>query len=353
MELFVDIKRRLPGFQLNIKFTAGRQAIGLLGASGAGKTMTLRCIAGIERPDSGRIVLNGQVLYDSEKGIDLPPQKRNIGLLFQNYALFPNMTVEKNIAFGLDHLGKRQRKEAVKHQIEMMRLEGMEKRYPAQLSGGQQQRVALARALATEPDALLLDEPFSALDSFLRVHLIKQMKDILNHYQGVALFVTHNMEDIHSICSKLVLLSEGEVEASGSRESIFAQPPSLSSAMITGCKNISAARVYAPGQVEALDWGLKLKANAGMCTEEIHHVGIRDISPALGWDKENVFSCWPSFVSETPSQMTVYLSMEKQPSSVDDYHLQWDMPKRQWLHLKDQPLPWKVCLKPEKLILVS
>lgn len=237
MDLLVDIKKRFSDFQLNVKFAAGSQTVGLLGASGAGKTMTLRCIAGIERPDCGRIVLNGRVLYDSDQGINLPPQKRNIGLLFQNYALFPHMTVAQNIDFGLERLSRRKRMEAVECQIEMMKLSGLEKRYPAQLSGGQQQRVALARALVTDPDALLLDEPFSALDTYLRVHMVKQLQETLDNYRGVTIFVTHNMEDIHSICNRLVLLADGQVEAKGTKDSVLSRPPSLNSALIMGCNN--------------------------------------------------------------------------------------------------------------------
>ena len=238
MELLIDIKKKLSDFQLNVKFAAWSQTVGLLGASGAGKTMTLRCIAGIEKPDSGRIVLNGRVLFDSDQGINLPPQKRNIGLLFQNYALFPHMTVAENIGFGLERLSRMKRNEAVKRQIEMMKLSGLEKRYPAQLSGGQQQRVALARALVTDPNTLLLDEPFSALDTYLRIHMVNQLKETLDNYHGVTIFVSHNMEDIHSICNKLVLLADGQVEAKGTKDSVLSRSLSLTSALITEWSNV-------------------------------------------------------------------------------------------------------------------
>jgi len=170
MSLYVDIKKSLNGFKLDVNFEAGKQTTGLLGASGCGKSMTLKCIAGIEKPDSGVIMLNDKILFDSTKKINIPPQERNTGYLFQNYALFPNMTTLQNISIGLK-LPKHERDKIVKEKITKFGLSGLENRYPNQLSGGQQQRVALARILAKEPDILMLDEPFSALDSFLKWQL--------------------------------------------------------------------------------------------------------------------------------------------------------------------------------------
>ena len=169
MSLEVNIEKKLDGFTLRAAFSAGNIPTALLGASGCGKSMTLRCIAGIVKPDKGRIVLDGRVLFDSEQHIDLPPQQRGAGLLFQNYALFPNMTVEQNILCGLKAEKDRAARQArCAELLRAMRLEPLAKRYPAQLSGGQQQRTALARILAGRPRILMLDEPFSALDSYLR-----------------------------------------------------------------------------------------------------------------------------------------------------------------------------------------
>lgn len=191
MALYVDIKKKLPGFCLDVNFEAGTNTVGLLGASGSGKSMTLRCIAGIETPDSGIIELNGHILFDSAKGINLPIRKRRVGFLFQNYALFPNMTVEENIRFGLGSLSVSEQLKKVREMISVMHMEGLEKRYPSQLSGGQQQRAALARALVIDPEVLLLDEPLSALDEHLRDNMLKQMIETLSGYRGVTLFVTH------------------------------------------------------------------------------------------------------------------------------------------------------------------
>ena len=177
MSLQADIKKRFSGFTLEVSLRTESGVLGILGASGSGKSMTLKCIAGIETPDEGRIVLNDRVLFDSEKKINLTPQKRNVGYLFQNYALFPNMTVEANIAAGLK-CPEREKQEIVREMIRLFRMEGLEKRYPSQLSGGQQQRTALARILAYEPDVIMLDEPFSALDFYLREQLQVQVKEV-------------------------------------------------------------------------------------------------------------------------------------------------------------------------------
>ena len=171
MSLYVDIEKQLGSFHLRVQFQAENEVTALLGASGCGKSMTLRCIAGIVTPDRGRIVLHDRVLFDSEKKVNLPPQQRKLGYLFQNYALFPNMTVEKNILCGIRTGSRREKSAALADALRRFRLEGLERHYPAQLSGGQQQRVALARILCTRPEAILLDEPFSALDSFLKWNL--------------------------------------------------------------------------------------------------------------------------------------------------------------------------------------
>lgn len=354
MELTVAIQKRLPGFTLNVNFTAGSEVSGLLGASGAGKSMTLRCIAGIEKPDAGRIVLNDRVLFDAEKGINLPPRQRKVGFLFQNYALFPNMTVEENIGFGLEALSREDRSQVVHRMIQMIKLEGLEKRYPAQLSGGQQQRAALARALVVEPEALLLDEPFSALDDHLRSHMVKQLIDTIAAYPGVTLFVTHNIEESYRICKRLIVLNNGQVDALGSKEDVFAKPPSLETARITGCKNFSEVGSHSPGEVEAVDWGVTLKINHEPA-RAVRHVGIRAhyIRRALDTDQDNVFNGWPCFVNESPFRMTVYLCLGRQPLGPQDYHLQWEMPKEKWLELKNQPLPWPVYLHPDDLILLE
>jgi len=353
MELYVDIEKKLPGFTLDVNFKASSDVLGLLGASGAGKSMTLRCIAGLEKPDKGRIVLNGRVLFDSGQGINLPSRERKIGFLFQNYALFPNMTVAENIGFALENITREDRSTIIRQKIAMNKLEGLENRYPSQLSGGQQQRVALARALAVEPEALLLDEPFSALDDHLRLHIIKELLDTLSGFHGFTLFVTHNIEDAYRICRQLIVLADGKVEADGEKEALFLNPPTLAAAQITGCKNFSSVRYISPRELEAVDWGVRLRVSSE-ASKESRYVGIRAnyIRLAATTDQENVFRCWPVFTSESPFRMTIYLTLEIPALNQGDYHLQWEIPKEKWLELKDQGLPWSICLDPEKLITI-
>ncbi|MDP4180603.1 MAG: sulfate/molybdate ABC transporter ATP-binding protein [Bacillota bacterium] len=352
MGLVVDIKKKLSGFTLNVNFDTRQDVMGLLGSSGSGKSMTLRCIAGIEKPDKGRIVLNDRTLFDSDKGINIPSRMRKIGYLFQNYALFPNMTVEENIGFALNNLPKTERKNIIQKNIEMMKLNGLEKRYPIQLSGGQQQRVALARALAIEPEALLLDEPFSALDDHLRSFLTKQLIDTLTNYNGVTLFVTHNMEEAYKICNKLIVLKGGNVEAAGDKKEILENPMTKATAQLTGCKNFSKARYLSSRELFATEWGIKLNCRDNL-NNNIKYVGIRAhyIKEALEECNENVFTCWPSFISEGPFRVTVYLSIGSKALNSEDYHLQWEASKEEWLELKDQPLPWKIYLDPVKLMI--
>src|SRR6202790_937863 len=218
MSLEVAIEKNVDGFRLAVEFAADGAPLGLLGPSGSGKTMTLRAIAGLETPDRGRIVLHGRVLFDSEKGIDVPARERRIGLLFQNYALFPHLTVTENIAFGLRRLPDAERNRRVAGQLAAAHLVGHAERYPATLSGGEQQRVALARALAIEPAALLLDEPFSALDTHLRSALERQLRETLETYQGSTLFVSHNLEEAYRVCGELLVLARGTVAARGPKE---------------------------------------------------------------------------------------------------------------------------------------
>jgi len=251
MSLEVTIEKQLSGFRLAVEFTADGMPLGLLGPSGSGKSMTLRAIAGLETPDRGRIVLHGRVLFDSAHKINVPARARHIGLLFQHYALFPHLTVAGNIAFGLRRLPERERARRVQQQLAAAHLDGLASRYPRSLSGGEQQRVALARALAVEPAGLLLDEPFSALDTHLRNALERQLRETLGSYRGSTLFVSHNIEEAYRVCGQIVVLTRGGVAARGPKEEIFRHPPTLEVARLTGCKNSSRARRVTGGLVEA------------------------------------------------------------------------------------------------------
>ena len=241
MSLEVNITKKLDGFTLRAEFTAGSTATALLGASGCGKSMTLRCIAGIVKPDAGRIVLDGRVLFDSEQHIDLPPQQRGVGLLFQNYALFPNMTVEQNILCGLKaEKDKAVRRERCAEMLRAMRLEALAKRCPAQLSGGQQQRTALARILVGRPRILMLDEPFSALDSYLREEVESEVGSLLAGFDGTALLVTHNRDEAYRLCREMAVMDGGRVLRTGTTKEVFADPQSITAARLTRLQKYSA-----------------------------------------------------------------------------------------------------------------
>ena len=183
---------------------------GVMGASGSGKSMTLKCIAGIEMPDQGRIVLNGRVLFDSEKKINVPIQKRNVGYMFQSYALFPNMNVYENISVGLRARIVKDVDIVAQKVMKQFQISELASRYPKQLSGGQRQRVALARLMAYEPDVLLLDEPFSALDEDLKEDLLRELKSELQISKPV-IFVSHNKEEVNELCDFKYKIKQGEI----------------------------------------------------------------------------------------------------------------------------------------------
>jgi molybdate transport system permease protein len=350
--LVLDIEKRLDNFYLQVAFNTDNQPLGLLGGSGAGKSMILRCLAGIETPNKGRIILNGRVLFDSEKNINIPIHQRQIGFLFQNYALFPHMTVAQNIAFGIPTSVNV--KEEVEKQLIAMQLQGFGDRYPHQLSGGQQQRVALARALASKPEALLLDEPFSALDTHLRSQLEQQVTEILCDYSGVTLFVTHNMEEAYRLCPNLLVLEQGKAAHYGSKYEIFQHPASVNVAQLTGCKNFSRANILSPQKIEAIDWGCTLEVREKI-PSELSYVGIRAHHLIFTKDPQqvNTFPCYLVRTSETPHRMTVFLKLHSVGNHANDYHLQGEIYKEKWLNIQDQSFPWYVQLEPSRLLLME
>jgi molybdate transport system permease protein len=256
--LLIDAGKTLEAFSLEVKFGAGKGAVGLLGASGAGKSMTLRMIAGIVTPDRGRIVLNERVLYDGAAGLNLPAARRKIGVVFQDYALFPRMTVAENVGFGLSALPEPERRKRVQSQLEQMHIAELADRYPAEISGGQRQRVAIARCMAIDPDALLFDEPFAALDPHLRRQMEEQLRETLSDYNRPVIFVTHDMEEAFRFCSDLLVLDDGQVIASGPKHQLFERPQTVVAAQLTGCKNIVAARRVNANRIAVEAWECEL-----------------------------------------------------------------------------------------------
>ena len=274
MSLYVDIEKDLGSFKLKVKFEQEDGIVGLLGQSGCGKSMTLRCIAGIVKPDKGKIISNGNVFFDSEKKINLTPQQRNIGFLFQNYALFPHMSVKQNIQLGIEKLSKEEKDEITKKYLKKFRLEGFEDRYPWQLSGGQQQRIALARALCLNPDILILDEPFSALDYHLRSNMENELCEILKDFDGNVLFVTHDISEAYRISDDIIVFDNGLSLPKRTKNELFVHPSCMTEAVITGCKNISSCDIINTNTVFAKDWGFNCKIEKGV-NENSKHIGIR------------------------------------------------------------------------------
>lgn len=357
IKLIVEIQKQLPGFLLDVAFDTDRTPLGLLGGSGAGKSLILRCIAGLDTPDRGRIVLNGKVLFDSDRGIDLPPRDRACGILFQNYALFPHLTIAENIAFGMQsRISQRDIKE-VERQLIAVELAGMGDRYPEELSGGQQQRVALARAKASNPEIMLLDEPFSALDTYLRDKQEKLLRNNLIHYRGITLFVTHNLEEAYRICPKLLILDRGKAIALGTKHNVFEHPGNFRTAQLTGCKNFSRAVAKSTNQIEAIDWDCILEV-AESIPASLKYVGLRAhqivfLDGNNNDDKINTFPCWLATISETQHRITLYLKLNRPANNLEDYYLQAEVFKDKWELLKDRPFPWQVKLSPSKIMLLK
>ena len=207
--LYVDIAKKLDNFTLKASMRVDGEVTALFGASGAGKSMTLKCIAGIEKPDSGVIQLNGRTLFDSSRHINLPPQKRRVGYLFQDYALFPNMAVRGNIEAGMRSLKKSERNIKAAELTERFRLKGLENKRPSTLSGGEQQRAALARIFASQPEVILLDEPFASLDILLKSELIPYIKDIINSFGGESILVSHDVDEVLSMSERVTEITSG------------------------------------------------------------------------------------------------------------------------------------------------
>lgn len=325
MSLYVDIKKDLGGFRLSVKFEAKDGVMGILGPSGCGKSMTLRCIAGVERPDEGKIVLDGVTLFDSEQRINLKPQQRQVGYLFQNYALFPNMTVRQNILCGAKReKDKAKREELLAHYIELMQLTGLEKHYPAQLSGGQQQRVALARILVNQPKLLMLDEPFSALDTHLREKLLVEMKGILERFGGVSIAVTHSRDEAYDLCGTIALMEDGHIHTLKPTKELFADPGTRAGASMTGCKNFSRARKAGEYEVYAVDWGVSF-TTAKPVRDDIAYIGIRAhyFSPNT---KQNSHPVKLLGKIEEPFEDIIRFRYTEQPEGSPD--LWWRLPKQ-------------------------
>ena len=247
VELIAEFEKRFPGapdIQVELRLPAEAFSLAVLfGPSGSGKSTTLRCLAGLDRPERGTIRFGNEIWFDAARGIFLPPQRRRIGYLFQDYALFPHLSVAQNIGYGLRKVAAPERRRRIEEITTLLGLAGLGERYPSQLSGGQQQRVALARALVCRPRLLLLDEPLSALDAPTREHLRRQLRHWLVELQMFTVFVTHDRIEALALGDHMVVFEAGRVRQSGSVQQVFSAPVDLDVARVVGVDTIERGKV--------------------------------------------------------------------------------------------------------------
>ena len=357
--LCADINKTIGDFRLDVRIESDASRIGILGASGSGKSMTLRCIAGIEDMDSGHIEVNGKVLYDTAgpgAKVDLKPQERSAGYMFQNYALFPTMSVLKNVMCGL---GKRTEENRVKAMDMLKRfgMAGYEKRLPGELSGGQQQRAALARIMVTEPEVILLDEPFSALDGYLRDRMQTEMKEMLEDYSGQVIMVSHNRDELYRFSEELLVIREGSVLRSGPTKELFRDPGRIEVAKLTGCKNFSDAVRVDEHTINAVQWGINLKTERNV-PEGLRHIGYRahHFEPVWGERQENCIKFDLARVDELPFEKNYYFYPEVTGSGErrqGDETICWFVQGDKQAMIEKNGLPDYLKLKEEELLLLE
>ena len=348
MSIDLDITKHYPGFDLKVAFSAANETLGFLGASGCGKSLTLRSIAGLVTPDEGRIVVNGKVFFDSDERINLKPQQRKTALLFQDYKLFPNLTVAQNIAAGLPHgLSKDETHKRVSNQLKRFKLKGYGTRYPARLSGGQQQRVALARMLAAEPAILMLDEPFSALDAHLKTELEEELMELFERFEGTVLYVSHDIDEAVGYCDRIAVVDDGRIMETAPAAELVSSPSTLASIKVSGVKNISRARKVGAYRVEAVDWGMTFTASTEV-PNDATWLAVRAsyLRCALPGETQNVFELSVRFTADSRFERTAVFNQGG---------LRWKADK---LMLSAEELPVKgqvlrMHIPPEHLYIVS
>ena len=341
MAIEVRIHREFDDFKLDVQFQSESRRIGILGASGCGKSLTLKSIAGIERPETGKIESAGKVFFDSAKKIWMPPQERNVGYLFQNYALFPTITVEKNIGIAL-RCGKKEKEKKVRDMIDRFSLQGPEKKLPGQLSGGQQQRTALARIMIYEPDMILLDEPFSALDSYLKEQTQRECLELLQDYPGTVILVSHSRDEIYRFSEEVLVMDGGKAVIQKTVKELFEHPQKVAAAKLTGCKNIEeivwkdGKHLYVPG------WDMVIPAGMGN-VGDAQAIGIRAhefTTERTESDGELVFPVYKPEVKEDLFEYHVQFFTSERAKTPVVWKVSkklWDVGEKgvpKWLHLK-------------------
>lgn len=369
--LEVDIRKNIGSFNLEVAFTAQNETLGFLGASGCGKSLTLRCIAGIEKPDEGKIIVNGTTFFDKARNArakkDLTPQQRKTALLFQNYMLFPHLTVEENIISGIDKNNSRNDKKRIaEEQLTRFGLLGMEKRYPVQLSGGQQQRVALARMLAAHSGILMLDEPFSALDAHLKSSLEQNLIGLFKDFEGTILYVSHDIDEAFRFCDRIAVVDTGKISEIGPKKEIVENPSSLAAIKLSGCKNTTPAEYRDDHTLFLPEWGITLYSETAV-PQNLKWFGVRAFYLRRVTQKSiNTFRMRADRVSDSRFERTVMLSFldtcdnkntQEQDTTMKffKYHLQWKVNK---LSTAEKDLPQEgdelfIEIPPQAMYLVT
>ena len=348
MRLEVDIKKTLGNFVLKAKFDVEDDFMAVLGASGSGKTMTLKCIAGVETPDEGRIVLGDRALFDSSKGINVPARKRKIGFLFQDYALFPNMSVRDNISITAKD------KTRVEEIINSFGLEDVKNLYPGEISGGQSQRTAIARMLLSEPEVIMLDEPFSALDNHLKYTIEQEIFEITSSFDGPIIMVSHDRNEVYRLANHIGVMEEGKLIDMQSKKEFFDNPKSVTATRLTGCKNISKV-VPKEFCYYAADWGI----NISIPKVDIvpNYVGYRaHYFELVDKDEDcNVFKGHITRVIEDTFSVNICFRQVDNKTNSHDSLLTWIVSKGEWNNIKDKVLDREFYLKldPNRLIVLE
>lgn len=362
MSLVVDIEKRYGDFCLRVCFETDKEMFAILGASGCGKSLTLKCIAGIEKPDTGVIKMDGEVLFDSAKKMNVPARERNIGYLFQDYALFPHMTVFQNILCGAKD------KKRAQEFVGRFFLEGKEQLYPAQLSGGQKQRVALARMLAQNPRFVMFDEPFSALDNYLKTQLEREVMNVMETFENGGIFVSHDRNEVYRLTDKIAVMENGCIVDIQSKHGLFDAPKTLAATLLTGCKNITRLERRGNGYY-ALDWEMMLSVSgaagsfdASDCSDfaevsgkAFRYAGVRahflELVSEREKDAENVVACEILRVIEDTFSFVVLFTNRAAKEKTGYAVMTYELAKEDWRRIAGEPLYLRIPA--DKLILME
>lgn len=343
--LEVDIKKNFENFKLDAKFTNEEGILGILGASGSGKSLTLKAIAGIIKPDYGKIVLNGRVLFDKDKKINIPTKDRKVGYLFQDYALFPNMTVYENIKTGLREKNRNCEK-IIDKKLEELHIGHIKNSMPEMISGGEKQRTALARILVNEPEILLLDEPYSAIDGYLRWSIELEVRKIIEEYKIPTLFVSHDRDEIYRMCDDIVIMAKGKSEAKKTTKELFHNPETMAAAELSGCKNFSEIEKIRENSYKIKAWDLDLDLEKDYKEK---FIGIRGHDVEISKNKkeknsyeveilkeiEQTFNmCLIIRKKEGQGQITVFLDKEKWKNLKNEKNLYFNLREDKIMFLK-------------------